>query len=764
MMAAARSTATAGTVPPSPWSSQRWRGAAVDATALVTLLALVALAFFPTYGTAWVFVTVIGAGLVGLGTGLLGALRDWRSGQVLAATVAAWFLLGTPLVMPSAGLLGVMPTGRSLWGLATGPVTAWRDMLTLAPPIGETVNLLAVPALVALAAGLLASSISLRSRHPLFAWVPLAVAWLGAITLGASVALWPVLAGACFFAVVLLWTSQRRARVSTELVRSSSKPKLVRGLLAALSLLVAVGLAAAVVPLLAPTAPRITARQVVEPPINIEDFTSPLQGFRANITKNLDALLLETTGVAEGQIIRLATLDGYDGVSFSVATTDDTDVDESTFSRVGEWIADDTEGDTGDVGVTIHGYQGVWVPTVGRTTAIRFEGDRTVALAEKFFYNGGSGTGITLARLQQGDAYSLSTIVPDAPTDEEIARAAAGASVMPSHSGVPDSLRNRAHDWGDGVKTAGAQALALRAQLQNGYFSHGQPEEATSVSGHSGARLSALVANPERMVGDGEQYATAMVLMARELGIPARVIYGYSANSTSSITGSDVGAWAELEFEELGWVVFSPTPPPERVLDEDEIPQRPTPQPHIDNPPPPAKEPDNAPPDDELPIDPGEPPAQPNRIDWAAIGVWAAVGGIPLLTIVVPMTLVLGLKMRRRSRRRNHPNVANRVAGAWAELVDRARDLGRSPSPTATRSEQAEQLVDDFRHIRPRADPVELSRQADRLVFAPEEPAEEVASRYWVEADAVDQGMRRSVPLPRWVLARLSTKSFRKLR
>ncbi|MGV8846961.1 transglutaminaseTgpA domain-containing protein [Tessaracoccus sp.] len=750
------------------WSSQpselRWQWVAVDAVAWLSLLTLVAVAFLPTYGTWWVIVTVLGAGLLGLGLGFVSALRQWSAGQVLAAAVASWFLLGTLLVMPSAGIIGVIPTGRSLWGLLTGPVTAWRDMLTLQPPIGETGNLLAVPALVALMAGLLGALISLRTRRPVLAWVPAAAAWVIAIALGASVAMMPVLSGAAFFSVVLLWTSQRRSRVSAVLVQKTSRPRLVRGGMALLALVVAGSLSVTVAPMLAPTVPRTTARQAVEPPIDIEEFTSPLQAFRSNVTRDADTLLLEVEGVSSDQVIRIATLDQYDGISFNVATTSDTIVAESTFSRVGEWIADDTEGVEEKARATIQGYDGVWVPTVGRTTQIRFAGPRSTALAERFFYNRTSGTGITLAGLQRGDSYELSTITTPRPPDGEIAVSAAGGEAMPKDVAVPDMLRNMAHDWVGSESTAGAQALALEARFQTGWFSHGQPEEVRSVSGHSGARLITLLSDPERMVGDGEQYATAMVLMARELGIPARVIYGYRPNGTASITGADVGAWAELQFADLGWVLFHPTPPMDRVLDEDRAPEPQTPQPHIENPPPPAQEPDNPPPDDELPIDPGEPPAQPNEIDWATIGVWMALGGIPLLTIVVPLSLVLGLKMRRRARRRNHPETANRVAGAWSEIVDRACDLGRSPSPAATRSEQAEQLVVDFSRIRPRADPLAMSRQADWLVFAPEEPSAEAATRYWLDSRDIDHGLRRSVSRPRWWFAWLSTKSFRKLR
>lgn len=735
-----------------------------DLGALLVLLALIAVAFLPVFDTVWLFVTVLGAGVLGAGLAFASAVWRWSAGRLGVAVLALWFVLGTPLVMPSAGIATVIPTARSLLGLATGPVTAWRDMLSLEPPIGETTNLLAVPALVALSAALLAALIRLRSSRPMLAWMPLVAGWMVAVTLGAAVAVVPVVQGVVLATVVVVWTSRRRLQNSSLVLRRSPGARWVRGSLGVLTLLIAAAVAVSIAPLLAPATPRTTARQAVTPPVNEQEFSSPLQAFRANLSREQDATLLQVRGVPEGQIIRVATLDRFDGISFKVATTDDEAIKDSTFSRVGEQIRDDTSGDAGEVEVTVGAYVGVWVPTVGRTTGINFTGDRDVALTESFYYNRDSGTGIALARLEEGDAYSLSTLTTERPSDAAIAGAAAGRHVMPRDTGVPEEVRNLAHEWGDAAGPAGAKALQLEAQLRSGYFSHGQSGEVLSKPGHSAARMLTLLSNPSEMVGDGEQYASVMALMARELGIPARVIYGYRANGTSTVTGSDVGAWTELSLGELGWVVFDPTPDEGRVLEDPPAPMPPTPQPQIENPPPPAEDPQNPPPEGELPIDPGEPPEQPGSIDWAVIGAWLVFGAFPLLTVVVPLVLVVGFKLRRRMGRRNDPDTANRVAGAWSEVVDRARDLGRSPSPAATRSEQAERLVEDFPRLLPQTDLQAMSRQADRLVFAPEDPTHEVASSFWDASRTVEHGLRGSVGWPRWVLSRLSTRSFRRLR
>ena len=64
-----------------------------------------------------------------------------------------------------------------------------------------------------------------------------------------------------------------------------------------------------------------------------------------------------------------------------------------------------------------------------------------------------------------------------------------------------------------------------------------------------------------------EQYAASMALMARILGIPARVAVGFlspdrvsGTSSTYVYSAHDLHAWPELYFSGVGWVRFEPTP------------------------------------------------------------------------------------------------------------------------------------------------------------------------------------------------------------
>jgi transglutaminase-like putative cysteine protease len=65
-------------------------------------------------------------------------------------------------------------------------------------------------------------------------------------------------------------------------------------------------------------------------------------------------------------------------------------------------------------------------------------------------------------------------------------------------------------------------------------------------------------------------FATTMVTMLREEGIPARMVTGYTSgqqvdNDTYVVRGVDAHAWVEVYFPDHGWVQFDPTPSDERT-------------------------------------------------------------------------------------------------------------------------------------------------------------------------------------------------------
>ena len=740
----------------------RW--VAVDSVAVLALTALVTLAWLPTYGHGWLWVASLGAALVGLVVAGVAAWRRLGPAATASAAVVAYLVFGTVLAMPSAGIAGVVPTPRSLWGLLLGPVFGWKAMLTVDPPLGETSYLLVPVVVTGLVAALSALTLSLRSGRPVLAWLPPAAALVVAFGFGTGTSWRPVAVGLGFLAVVLVWTSYRRAQLRGALVerkRGVAWPTVVTG---ALVLGLTGGVAAAAAPLLQPTEPRVTARGSVKPPLDLHRYASPLQGFRLNVTDNVDRILFTITGAPQGTRVRLATMDAYDGFTYNVTDTSQAAPDGGAFKRIGESVDDAARGTRLDVGITVGDYAGVWVPTVGQTIRARFEGPRGVAIEDSFYYNQATGSGVTPVGLVRGDSYRLSVVVAADPTPGQVTAATTAPPLtLPPAAPTPDVLRDLAAKWG--AAGAGATIASYRDKLREGYYSHGvDPADAPSLPGHHEGRLEEVLADTAAMIGDEEQYAVVMALLARSAGVPARVVYGYvtAQAGTAQVKGSDVSAWTEVNLDGLGWVAVDATPPKDRKLPKVPEREQSVPRPQVENPPPPPQRPERADQDNSPPVQPA--PKGPERppIDWRLVGTVALVGGVPLLTIVIPIALVIGLKVRRRRERRNHDDLVHRVSGGWAELVDRARDLGRSPSPAATRTEQADQLLASFHQVGERIDPRVLARQADATVFAPDAITESQAATYWTSIDTAIHGLDRSVGLGQRLRGRLSVRSFRR--
>lgn len=76
----------------------------------------------------------------------------------------------------------------------------------------------------------------------------------------------------------------------------------------------------------------------------------------------------------------------------------------------------------------------------------------------------------------------------------------------------------------------------------------------------------------EQQAGYCSQFATAMAVMARQVGLPARVAAGYLPGYIDAMTGAhivragDAHAWVEIHFRQHGWVAFDPTPRPDATM------------------------------------------------------------------------------------------------------------------------------------------------------------------------------------------------------
>ncbi|MBO5500567.1 MAG: transglutaminase domain-containing protein, partial [Clostridia bacterium] len=78
-------------------------------------------------------------------------------------------------------------------------------------------------------------------------------------------------------------------------------------------------------------------------------------------------------------------------------------------------------------------------------------------------------------------------------------------------------------------------------------------------------------------------YASAMTVLCRMAGLPARYVEGFMAKPAGDglayVTGLDAHAWTEVYFEGFGWVPFDPTPSLQEMENQQNEPDEPDPTP-----------------------------------------------------------------------------------------------------------------------------------------------------------------------------------------
>jgi hypothetical protein len=737
----------------------------LDLGAAALLLGVSVAGFWPTFGGPSYLVAAIGGVVLGLAIAVVGMRLRWGILLVSALTVVAYFLFGGALALPHTAVAGVIPTLETLRQLAVGVITSWKALLTTVAPVDVADGNLIVPFLLGLVAAVLTGSLALRLRVAAWAVLPAAVFLAVQIALGTSEPAVPLVQGGVFAVVAIAWLAIRQAwstpqsAISLGGEETAGRGMATRRLVAG-GIIVAVAATAGVAAsaFAAPTGPRYVLRDVVIPPFDIRQYPSPMQSYRAYVRDDKEKPLFTVTGLPDGARVRLATMDAYNGTVYNVS--DSGAGSSSAFTPVRGKMSPDAQGQPATVRVEIGDYSGVWMPDAGAVTDVTFDGDRAEELRRSAHYNEATETGVVTARLQAGDGYTMSSVIPAVPSDESLADVPFAPLSMPKQTGVPDDLAALASDTVADATTPIEQARALQQFLsQGGFFSHGLEGEVLSRAGHGAERILTLLGG-DQMVGDDEQYATAMALLAREIGMPARVVMGFYPGEDEqgpvfTATGDNLHAWVEIAFDGAGWVPFDPTPPEDQVPTDQNTKPKTEPKPQVLQPPPPEQEPADLPPtvaddresDEESPIDLG--------LLFAIIG-WTALGLGILALLAAPFVVIGAIKLARRRRRLAAKRESDRISGGWDELRDQSMDYGAPVRTGATHLEDATVISAAF--AEPRV--ATLARAADAQVFGPADPSADDVKEFWRQVDEIVGGMRKGTPFWGRVKARLSLKSL----
>lgn len=737
---------------------------------LATAVATAAL--WPIYRTPQILllvaVTAVAASLIAIA----GAIFRLAAPIVLIATVVAFLLLGVPLAVPAKTTAGILPTLDGLSDLVAGVALGWKQLLTISLPVGDYQALLVPSFVLVLLLTVLSLSAALRSRFGDLAVLAPVGLFLTALFFGPAAAPSPFGLPLALFAITLVWLAWRRwyRRHTTIHQLADSTPSTVtrrdtrylgfRTAIAAIVILcVAGGTAALAASAFPPLGEREVLRTSIEQPFDPRDYVSPLSGFRRYWQQpRVDQVLLRVEGLPKGARLRLATLDSYDGVVYSVGS-DLVDGASGAFTRVPYQL--DQSAVTGtpvSIRVSVGGYSDIWLPTIGQLERFSFEGPTAATLRNSLYYNDTAGSAVVLAGLSDGDSYTLEGVLPRQPSANEFSSLEPGSAALPPLGTLPQELSLVLDGYTAGVEGQGNRLVAMLAGLaRDGYISHGVGEdEPASRSGHSADRISQLLTN-QRMIGDAEQYAVTAALMAHELGFPARVVLGFAPTdaadpNTVEIRGRDISAWIEVDTAQYGWVSIDPTPkareiPPEEAQDPKSIsrPQSVVPPGGVDP----------APVERQTTSDSQQKDAKTaNPLAELILTALTAIGwfGAVMLLCLSPFLLILAAKAGRRRRRRRAATSLDRIRGGWSEFEDSVIDHGFIPSPAATRSEVAA--------IVGGPQPIVLAAVADRAVFAPSDPEHEEAERVWRSVRELTVAL--GAGLTRWqrLRARVSPRSL----
>ncbi len=657
---------------------RRWRPEAAGWRQRLLAAAALAAAFAGLHvllqGITW---WLVGAGFALVVLAASAAARGMLRGVVwpaLAAPVSGVLLLTVGFAADTA-LLGIVPTPATLGrigALVEAGGTSIVEQRIPATPEPGIVLLLAV----LMSACAWAVDLMLAGHRPALTALPLAsiLAIPLAIRSGLVDPLWFLVTAVLFLALLRIGR-----------MRDSRPVVVVVGAVAALGALL--------VPSVLPPAP-----DAMRPSAGFRTGINPLITLGDDLRRGDPALALSYTTTSRDPVyLRLTTLDTFTGETWGPSV--EARVAGADLAAFGPppGLDDAVPRARVSADVTVSDIVSRWLPTPYPTTAIE-------GLVGDWFWEPEGLTVRTTQSGARGQQYTAAFLEVH-PTEAQLAAtggdtSAAGSGTLQLPRDVPEIIAQTAHEVAGAAATPYEQAIALQSYLRGPGFSYS--EKTPVEDGFDGTGMDALAVFLQRKVGYCVHYASAMAVMARELGIPSRIAVGFQPGERVLKDGSvqylvstnDLHAWPELYFEGVGWLRFEPTPGRGAVPRYgSELAGDPAAQPDGSSPEPttaPTSTPQARPDRDQA--DPGSPEAVAAERGAASLLVVAVLAGLALL-VLLPAAVRGAVRWRRLQRMRRGPDAA---AAAWAEVRDTARDHGWSAPDSETARAFAERLAPEL--------------------------------------------------------------------
>ena len=762
--------------------------------ALAPLDLLAGLQLLPVYGSLPFWLTV---GTAACLTGLLIAMLP-RRGIATALLqplllIAAQFLLGPIFALNGTTLAHILPTWATLTQGWSATFSAFKTLAAIDPPLGqEAGGLMALWTLmlwtcylaVLLARYGLGRNLG-RPTHPVAvvaSALPILATMAVSAALGTSRGIYPALTGGILWLLLLIWSA-----IGLGLLRLQGTASALLTLALAAGVICSIGL------LPAPT--RLVIRDHYQPPMDPYQFTSPLSDYRAYVKRHRDDTLVTVHNLPAGTPVRMAVMDRYDGKVWNLS--DSSGAGAADYRRIGAQIRTEAQQekakDAKSAGKPFtatfqirEGFNHAWLPSAGQVEGI----DPVQGLQrEDLYFNKATDTALTDQVLQAGSSYTVHGLTEDRPETRRIADSDPGQAQVPPLADAPESLPKAAASMTSMQVRGGARALAIEERLhREGWFSHGLAGDYPSPSGHGDYRINQLMQG-QAMVGDSEQYASAMALLARQMGLPSRVVLGFlpknrdgsisrSRTRTESdgstridFTGRDAQAWVEVNLKGLGWVPFYPTPPETKTPDKSLDSTPPDPRTLVRQPPPPLVDPprDDRTTQGRTSVGGQEASRQSSPSFWQRYGpviakatLWTMPFWLPALMIL----LLLAVKAWLRRQARSIGDAKTRIRAGWRQIGNLGRQTGLPLE--GTRSEQAALIARTLLTDPPGSSSAGLRRELDRLRDMADQASfdrnpsdEQEAEACWQLVDKLRSAILASLPRTRRWRALLSPRHLR---
>jgi transglutaminase-like putative cysteine protease len=709
-----------------------------------------ALGFGRVFDGASYLLPVAGAAVAGVVLAAVSAVRRFSlSGSLLLSVLG--FVAYTSYAVLGHTAPNVVPTLATFRQLGEGLTGAWADLLTRNLPTEAEPRLLVLAVALTWFPAALGVHLAVRARNVAAPVLPTLAGYVLVLGFAASQPRqpwgYPAAMAALVLIVVLLhtnrWAALEPAGVRVRRVDHSAPEPTVeraahRWVAMGLPIIAVAVLAGLVVTATTPDRPgAFDPRSLRSQQVSRTAAENPLAGLKQRLVRDSSepVFRLQTAGVGDALAVdrvRLAVLDSYDGAAWSSS---------SRYTRAGTELPAGPEVTVPQRTVrqrfTVEaGLPGPWLPAADRPVEVNApDGSAT------FGVDDATGTLILDAGDARGLTYEVTSLVPQydeatletlPPARSEDARAAV---LLPD--GLPQQIADLAVRYTDGANSPYGKLHALEEALRSGYgYNDGVP------SGSSYGRLSSFLT--ER-TGYAEQFATLFAVMARSLGYPARLSYGYltvtnrgtaEAEVLTEITDRQAHVWPEVWLEGAGWVPFEPTPA------------------RVESSPPEARE---------------SPAVAIGGTAFAESDTGGAAGSAasandtlrrdapllstPILVVLVLVTaglmllvvLLVAKALRRHRRRRAHQSTVLQVLGAWADVTDRLLELG-VPVQRSMTAKEVVAISADRVAVEARERLESMAPIVTVALFAPVSPTMEGAQEMWLHADAFRREVLRGQP------------------